>query len=124
MIFHDLIQNTPEWQKARAAIPTASKIDCIITPATMKLSKQAEGYANLIAAERILGKPIIKFCGNHYTERGHELEPEALKLYEMNFGVDCEHGGFITNDSRTMGCSPDALMLLARVSSSTVKDWA
>lgn len=110
MIFHEVVQNTDGWHKARMAIPTASEIDKIITPSTMKLSKQAEGYANKIAAERILGKPIIKFGGNHYTERGHELEPEALKLYEMNFGVDCEHGGFITNDNCTMGCSPDALI--------------
>lgn len=110
MIHHDVIQNTAEWHRVRAAIPTASEIDKIITPKTMKLSAQAEGYANKIAAERVLGKPIIKFGGNHYTDRGHELEPDALKLYEMRFEVDCKHGGFITNDNRTMGASPDALV--------------
>lgn len=114
MIFHDVVQNTPDWHKVRAAVPTASEIDKIITPATMQLSKQAEGYANKIAAERILGKPIIKFNGNHYTERGHELEPDALKLYEMRFEVDCQHGGFITNDNRTMGCSPDAMISMEK----------
>lgn len=35
MIFHDVVQNTNEWHKVRAAIPTASEIDKIITPATM-----------------------------------------------------------------------------------------
>lgn len=110
MIIHDCVQGTEAWLKVRAAIPTASEISKILTPSTMKLSGQADGYANKIAAERILGKHIVKFSGNHYTERGKELEPDALKLYEMRFEVDCEHVGFITNDNKTMGCSPDALV--------------
>lgn len=110
MIIHDCVQGTPEWHKIKTGIPSASNIDKIITPKTMKLSSQAEGYANRIAAELTLKRQITTFKGNFYTERGHELEPEAVRLYEMKFDVDCEHIGFITNDDKTMGCSPDAIV--------------
>lgn len=110
MIIHDVVQGTEEWFAVRAGIPTASEIDKIITPKTMKLSAQADGYANKIVAERILQRPIITFTGNYYTERGKELEPDAIKLYEMQNDCDCEHVGFVTNDNRSMGCSPDSIV--------------
>ncbi len=115
MIFHgQIIGGTPEWKSLRVGKVTASNIDRIITPKTGKLSSQAEMYANQVAAERHLGREIVHFKGNYYTERGKELEPDAIRLYEMQSGYDCEHIGFISNDALTHGCSPDAVIGRAR----------
>jgi len=106
----DVVGGTPQWRQARTGLATASNIDRIITPKTMKPSSQAAEYANQVAAERILGREIVKFAGNYYTERGKELEPAAIRMYEMQNDVDCHHVGFISNDAETVGCSPDFLV--------------
>lgn len=111
MKFHQVIQNTPEWEKLRAGKATASAFDKIITAAKHEPSKQAGAYANRLAAEIVTGNPISDFKGNVYTERGHELEPDAIKAYAMiRDNADVRHGGFITNDDETYGASSDNLV--------------
>ena len=109
MIVHDVTQGTPEWLACRLGIPTASEFDKVIT-AEGKPSKQAEAYANRLIAEMMTGKPVNAFDGTAYTERGKELEPEAVRFYELQRDVDAVVVGFVTDDARTMGCSPDRLI--------------
>jgi len=108
MILHeDIVQNTPQWHKVRLGIPTASAFDQLITPVEGKPSASAALYENRLVAESITGDPIDDFGGTAWTERGHELEPEAVTYYELIKEMDVKHGAFATNDEATYGASPD-----------------
>lgn len=109
MIVHDVQQGSPEWFACRLGIPTASEFDKIITP-TGKASTQYEAYANRLLAEQMTGKPGEAFEGNAWTERGNELEPDAVAFYELQRDVQAVRVGFCTDDGRTMGASPDRLI--------------
>lgn len=105
----DCEQGSIEWLQARIGIPTASGFEKIITP-TGKASTQAEAYSEKLLAEYILGYPVETFYGNAHTDRGKELEPQAVKFYEVQKDVDTRPVGFCTDDARTMGASPDRLV--------------
>lgn len=109
MQLHEVEQGTPEWHQVRLGIPTASCFDKIITP-TGKPSTQAAAYENKVIAEILTGKSADTFEGNVWTERGKELEPDAVDFYEMQTGLDTRIIGFVTNDENTFGCSPDRLV--------------
>lgn len=105
MIIHDVEQGTEEWHKARIGIPTASEFDKIITPGGDP-SKSWETYANRILAEEIVGHPIESFKSVHMVE-GNDREAESVAYYEFQRSVTTKTIGFVTDDARTMGCSPD-----------------
>jgi len=109
MIIHDCEQGTDEWHQLRAGIPTASEFSKLVT-SQCKESKSIDDYAIVLAAEKYAGKMVDGFSGNKYTERGHELEQEAIDYYSMVKGVAVDKVGFITNDLKTYGCSPDGLV--------------
>lgn len=109
MIVHTCEQRSPEWYALRAGIPTASEFSKIITSKGER-SKSAGPYAMTLAAELYAGKPVDAWNGNAYTQRGRELEPAALTLYEFVNDVTVDRVGFVTDDDRTMGCSPDGLV--------------
>jgi putative phage-type endonuclease len=109
MILHNVEQGTNEWLKVRLGIPTASEFSKIITP-TGKLSAQADKYANRLVAEKMLGYPVDEFKGNYHTNRGKELEPEAVSFYELQRDIETVKVGFLTNDEGTIGASPDRLV--------------
>ncbi len=106
MIIHDVEQNTPEWLLLRAGIPTASAFSKLVTTAG-KQSTSLEVYAQTLAANKYANGEVEGFEGNKWTERGHELEPEAASSYEFVNDVVTEKIGFVTNDDETIGCSPD-----------------
>lgn len=110
MICHDFEQNSPEWYAARIGVLTASCFDKILTAKTGKISAQAGELENRIVAELLTGEPCEGFNGNGHTERGKELEPEAVKFYEFKNDCETKTVGFVTNDEKTLGCSPDRLV--------------
>lgn len=108
MKIHDVEQRSPEWYALRAGKPTASEFSKIVT-SKGEPSKSADGYAVTLAVELYAGKPVDAWEGNAWTERGRELEEEALRLYAFAHDVEIVPVGFVTDDSDTMGCSPDGL---------------
>ena len=108
MIIQHAKQGTDEWHKSRLGIPTASQFSKILT-GTGKPSTQKEGYIKSLLVERITGKQC-GFEGNQYTERGHEIEPEARAFYDMKSRQDVIEIGFCTDDKEQYGASPDALV--------------
>lgn len=113
MIIHECIQGEPEWHKARAGVFTASTFGCVLTPSTLRLSASAQDLENQIIAEILTGDPIEDeegFGGTLWTERGKALEPKAIELYELITGEETQRVGFITNDEKTIGGSPDRLI--------------
>jgi len=105
---HNVQQNTPEWDELRLKYPlTASKAQAI--------GNQKEGLESLcwdqIAKIYSLGEKKEEYT-NKDLERGKELEPTALSLYELETGNSVQKVGFITNDeiSKVGGSSPDGLV--------------
>lgn len=108
MIVHNVAQGSPEWLYLRAGMPTASQFDRIITPKTQKRSAQFEAYAHTLVAERFLGRPVAT-PEMPWMKEGSDREPEAAAYYEMVTGTELQLVGFITNDTGTIGCSPDRI---------------
>lgn len=109
MIIHSVDQNSEEWFELRSGIPTASEFSRLVT-STGARSKQLDKYALTLAAEKFAGEPVDRWQGNAHTERGHELEDEAIKTFEFLNDVSVERVGFVTNDEKTIGCSPDGFV--------------
>lgn len=109
MIIHDIEQNSPEWFSLRAGMPTGSMAKSLVT-SQGKESKSLSEYAITLANDLFAGEPLDHWEGNSYTERGHELEPNARSLYEMIHKVEVEQVGFITDDEGLYGASPDSMI--------------
>lgn len=107
-IYRDVVQGTEEWKRLRLGIPTASQFHRIVTPKGAP-SKSQEAYRHELIAERLLGEEMDDFESKWMT-RGKETELEAVNYYELQRGVDVERIGFILNDARTVGASPDGLV--------------
>ena len=109
MIIHDVQQGSDEWLALRAGIPTGSEFSKLVT-SQAKPSKSMSDYAAILAAEAYAGHPVDAWNGNQYTDRGTELEPAARATYEFEKGVKVQEVGFITDDLKRWGCSPDGLV--------------
>ena len=109
MITLELEQGTPEWFSARLGIPTASRYKDIVTPARGDKSKSYMTYLYELLAERMTGESADGFT-NEWMQRGNELEPHARSAYEFLFEVDVQQVGFVLNDAKTIGASPDGLI--------------
>jgi hypothetical protein len=109
IVVRGIPQGSLEWLQLRVGIPTASRMDSIITPATRKFSKAADAYAIELITERITGQPI-DFDRTDWMGRGTGLEPEARKWYSFNQEVEVEEVTFCYTDDKSAGCSPDGLV--------------
>ena len=108
-----MIQGSAEWYSIRAGKPTASCFEKILSP-TGKTSTQANAYAELLLAELMTGGQVSTWAGNQHTERGRELESDAVVLYEIQTNTVTEQVGFIeeyeSGYNQPAGCSPDRLI--------------
>lgn len=113
MIVHDVTQGSREWFDLRLGIPTVSRFSSFITPAKLAYGAGAKTLVSELVAERILGRPCDWGVeeSTAWTERGQELEAEAVRFYEMHKGCDTKPVGFITTDGGKAGGSPDSLVL-------------
>ncbi|ATM86723.1 lambda exonuclease family protein [Yersinia frederiksenii] len=108
MIWHDIQQNTEEWERLRIGKVTASNFGCFMANYGKAFGDPAKRYALQVALEIIKGEKSEFSFTNEHMDRGHEQEPIARMLYEdMNF-VDVTNGGFF--DLGTYGDSPDGLV--------------
>ena len=106
MIRLEVEQKSPEWYAARRGIPTSSEFGRIIG-VTGKVST-AKSYLYELAGARITGVDKGNFQSAAMA-RGTEQEPEARAYFELVMGVEVEQVGFILDDSRLYGCSPDGI---------------
>jgi hypothetical protein len=90
IIFHDVIQGSPEWKLLRKLLWTGTT-----------------------GIRLLQGKPLLPesdFVGNQYTRRGQALEPIAIAEYERQVKRKVQRPGFVTNTVYTnAGYSPDAI---------------
>lgn len=108
MQFHDVQQNTDEWQALRCGRATASNFGTFMANDGKPFGDPAKRYALQIALEISTGKKSEFSFSNEHTERGHEQEPIARMLYEETTFCDVSNGGFF--DCGDYGDSPDGLI--------------
>jgi len=109
MIILEDAQGSDGWMQSRIGKPSASNFDKLIT-ATCNPSSSAENYINRIISERLSGEPT-EFYVNDAMTRGNDLEPQARAFFEFETGIDVHQTGFILDDSKEFGCSPDGVIL-------------
>ena len=98
MIRHNVKQRSVEWDRLRIGIPTASEFSRIITPATHKLSTQADGYMDWLLACWIVGE-ILERPETEYMHVGQELEARAAQEYAFAYECELSTIGFVTTDN-------------------------
>ena len=108
MIIIDCEQNSETWWKTKAGVPGASSFSKIVT-SKGEPSKQAQEYLYQLAAEATTGKVEQGYQSQAMTE-GIEREAESRALYELIYGVEVKQVGFIFDDSKMYGCSPDGVI--------------
>lgn len=108
MIYHDVEQNTDEWQALRCGKVTASNFACFMANYGKAFGDPAKKYALQIALERINGVKSENSYSNEHMERGHEQEPIARMIYEDEHFTEVGNGGFF--DCGLYGDSPDGLV--------------
>jgi len=97
------------WLKLRLGIPTSSCFHRILTPKKLEISSQAKGYLAELLEEWITGEEI-EAPQTEWMARGIEDEDLAVSSYEGIYDVETKPGGFFTDDSGMIGCSPDRLV--------------
>jgi putative phage-type endonuclease len=101
-------QRTEGWFQARLGKPSASSFHKLITP-TGKPSASAMSYVDELVAERITGKQANIFV-SEAMQRGTDLEPLAVEVYELINDCKVFDIGFCLHDELEAGASPDGLV--------------
>lgn len=102
-IHNNIEQGTPEWHAIRKGKMTASNATAIGNN-----GKGLETYTREIVMKELSTKEEDDYSNKDF-DRGHELEPVARAMYELERGVTVEEVGFIERDE-LVGCSPDGLV--------------
>lgn len=100
-----------EWLSVRLGIPTASNMHKILTPKKLEFSAQARGYAFRLVAEKLLNESLDSIDYIEHVQRGKDLEPQAVKMFELVEEVETLPVGFITTDDLRAGATPDRLIV-------------
>src|SRR5262245_55893754 len=106
----DCAQGSDIWHYVRLGIPTASEFHTVM----MKLkgggvSRTRHRYMCRLAGERITGEPAAHYRSQPMW-RGSQMEDEARSYYSVLTNVEVRPAGFILDDVRRVGCSPDGLV--------------
>jgi hypothetical protein len=111
MKIHNVEPSSGEWLSLRLGIPTASMMHKILTPAKLEFSKQARAYAFRLVAEKLLNESLDSIDHIEHVQRGKDLEPQAVNMFELVEEVKTAPVGFITTDDLRVGATPDRLIV-------------
>lgn len=106
----DCDQRSDEWMAARLGRLTGS---CAAAMQTTIKSGEAAGRRDLrvrLALERITGRSQERDFTTADVQRGVDVEPKALGIYEAISGNVLETTGFLSLDGVMAGCSLDAFV--------------
>lgn len=106
--WHDVEQNSEEWENLRLGKITSSNFNIIMASYGKAFGEPAKKYALKLALERIKNSKSEYNYSNAHMERGHEQEPIARMLYEDLYFTEVTNGGFF--DCGFYGDSPDGLV--------------
>jgi len=100
--FHNIDQNSEEWDALRLGKFTASMFgDLFSAPSTLTYKK-----AIIRVAYEIVTGESEEGYSNKWMARGHEREPYAREYYQNHTFEDIENGGF-WEYNKYVGASPD-----------------
>ena len=114
-IIERIPQRSDEWKALHIGKPTASNFHKILTPVKLKISTLRRPYMFRLIAERLAKQylPDKAFTGDagYWINRGTDMEPKAVAAFEREHNMTVEPIGFVMNEEKTMGCSPDGLIV-------------
>lgn len=95
----EIEQNSPEWLELRSKYVSATDAYKLINGSSIQeiLAQKKDPLKNA-------------FRGNFWTNRGHELEPEAKEIYSQLYYPTTDVGFIINDKYPYLGCSPDGLV--------------
>lgn len=109
LIYHEIAQNTPEWDALRRGRITSSKASVLLTNGKKKgLGSGAWTLIYKLAGEIVTGSEDYQWTRPE-AERGHDLEPVAIEAYAEQTWYDVNQIGFI-EWGQYAGTSPDCLV--------------
>jgi len=107
--FIDIEQNSPDWFNLRLGLFTSSQIYVLMQRSRSGgFSKSAETYIKQKAIELIYPLATEGFSTSA-MQWGHDHEPDARNVYELQSGKAVTNGGFWKLNDYT-GSSPDGLI--------------
>lgn len=107
--FYDVEQNTDEWYELRKGHATGSSAAKIMAHYPKGFGDPARKYAQKKALEIVTCKlDQTDSFKNDWMDRGHELEPVARELYEIETFSEVKNGGFFS--AGRVGDSPDGVV--------------
>jgi hypothetical protein len=108
-VFDAIEQNSPEWLKLRAGLPTASEFHEVIAKVGPRggIPKGRQKLLWRLAGEIITGEPEDTYQ-NADMQRGKEREAEARAFYAFRFDADPKQVAFVRNGN--CGASPDSFL--------------
>lgn len=106
-IYHfDIIQGSAEWHAIRCGRITASSIADVMAKGSGQTRRK---YILKKAGERITGRVADSGFSSAAIEWGHECEPLARLMYELETGNSVTEVGFVEANGY-LGVSPDGLI--------------
>lgn len=106
MIKYDIEQRSEKWFELRKTIPTASSFNKILNHKGL-VSSQFNNYLEQIKYPNAEPKIIT----TDDIQRGIDYEDEALQEFEFLTGIETAKIGFVTDDDKKAGASPDAVII-------------
>lgn len=108
MIWHNVEQNSPEWDELKLGQPGSSAAATFMAHYGKDFGEPAQKLALRYALERVTGRKSEQNFSNAHMDRGHAQEPLARMLYEELHFVEVTNGGYF--DHAEWGDSPDGLV--------------
>lgn len=109
-VITDVEQGSAEWLALRLGIVTMSELECLLVNGKGEagFGVAAFTYMDQLIGERITGEAAELPFTTRATERGHEYEAIARRLYEMREEVKTDQAAIILNHG--CGYSPDSMV--------------
>jgi len=109
-IFDDIEQGSEEWFAVRLGIPTASRFPTVLAKGKDEgASITRTKYMHDLAGEILTREPAETYS-NHHMERGKAFEAEARDYYCYRRDVEPRRVGFVLDEAKRCGASPDSLI--------------
>lgn len=108
MKWHDVEQNSPEWDELKLGRPGSSSAATFMAHYGKDFGEPAKKLALRYALERVNGRKSGQNFTNAHMDRGHAQEPVARMLYEDSRFCEVTNGGYFCHGE--WGDSPDGLV--------------
>ena len=102
---------TAEWIKARTGCITASEFkEFVGLDGTLRTGEMPKTYMAEKLFERWTGRQKPNDFFSRAVNNGVIIESQAAKYFTLEYGLEIQHVGFVSNDYSTVGASPDGLI--------------